>query len=564
MKKLVCFLIISAFTAINVSSQYVSEDETLPKALTEEESLRLHEIGLNFTPTIPPDGVVRSIAEFERNQGVLVRYPLALPVDLIEALTEHVEVVVLVANNNLKNEAAFFFETSGVHMENIRFLVRPTDSVWTRDYGPFYMLNEQDEISIVDFIYNRPRPLDDAIPLRLAEFLEIPHYGMNMVHTGGNYMTDSYGASASTDLIWEENTISESKIMSLMLDFLNIKDYHVTIDPQNSAIKHIDTWAKFLNVDKILIARVPPTHPRYEDHELVVEYFENAVSPWGTNYSVYRVDTPNGQPYTNSLIVNERVYVPLMNSVWDSAAIEAYEEAMPGYEVLGFLGLPSFNWNSQDAIHCRVKEIPDTGMLSLRHIPQRETIVWTEELTFYADINAYNGLPLIDDELYLIYSINDAPFDTLNLNHIDESIFEAVLSLPQDAQEVHYYFSASDESGRVEHYPLVGKRAPISFQVENITSAETQESPLSIELHQNYPNPFNPSTVIGFELPESGYISLDIYSINGQKVSELANGNFAAGSHSIVFDGSDLASGIYLYRLVTEFGVITKQMVLVK
>lgn len=78
--------------------------------------------------------------------------------------------------------------------------------------------------------------------------------------------------------------------------------------------------------------------------------------------------------------------------------------------------------------------------------------------------------------------------------------------------------------------------------------------PVEFSLSQNYPNPFNPATTIQFGLPEKSQVQLTVYNITGELVTTLANGEYPAGSHRVVFDASQLASGIYLYRL-SAYGV---------
>lgn len=70
-----------------------------------------------------------------------------------------------------------------------------------------------------------------------------------------------------------------------------------------------------------------------------------------------------------------------------------------------------------------------------------------------------------------------------------------------------------------------------------------------LKLGQNYPNPFNPSTVISFELPKDANVSLKVYDISGKEVASLLNGYLATGSHSVNFNASGLASGVYFYKL---------------
>jgi hypothetical protein len=91
-----------------------------------------------------------------------------------------------------------------------------------------------------------------------------------------------------------------------------------------------------------------------------------------------------------------------------------------------------------------------------------------------------------------------------------------------------------------------------------------QELPERLALHQNYPNPFNPTTQINYELPESADVRLDVFNVQGQRVATLVNSSQSAGSYNVNFDASNLASGVYLYRLQTGAEVITRTMTLIK
>ncbi len=88
--------------------------------------------------------------------------------------------------------------------------------------------------------------------------------------------------------------------------------------------------------------------------------------------------------------------------------------------------------------------------------------------------------------------------------------------------------------------------------------------PASYSLYQNYPNPFNPTTVISFSLMEATHASISIYNTIGQKVMEVTNSYFHAGTHSVNVDASSLTSGIYLYKLETPNYSKTMKMMLLK
>jgi mannan endo-1,4-beta-mannosidase len=92
----------------------------------------------------------------------------------------------------------------------------------------------------------------------------------------------------------------------------------------------------------------------------------------------------------------------------------------------------------------------------------------------------------------------------------------------------------------------------------------TQSLPHAYALAQNYPNPFNPSTTIRYTLPGRGEVHLDVYTLLGQHLFTLESGIQDAGDHDVVVHAGDLASGVYLYRLRTGAGVLTRSMLLVR
>lgn len=103
-----------------------------------------------------------------------------------------------------------------------------------------------------------------------------------------------------------------------------------------------------------------------------------------------------------------------------------------------------------------------------------------------------------------------------------------------------------------------------AFAIATSVTEEPNAQPEAIQLYQNYPNPFNPSTTIRFELAETGHTTLSIYDLTGRKVAGLVNEIRPAGSHSIPFNAEQLATGIYIYRLTTPSGTLSRKMVLVR
>jgi ligand-binding sensor domain-containing protein len=106
-------------------------------------------------------------------------------------------------------------------------------------------------------------------------------------------------------------------------------------------------------------------------------------------------------------------------------------------------------------------------------------------------------------------------------------------------------------------------RRPLSEMPTSIQSTKGN-LPQEFSLLQNFPNPFNPSTTINFELPRTSRVTLMVFNTLGQLVTTLVNGEQEAGYHEVRFDGSNLASGVYFYRIQAGSFVQTRKLLLLR
>ena len=439
----------------------------LPIWLTPWEMKIWNNYSRDFYVTDPPPTPVRNVAEFEPMEAVIIRYPLGIPTSLVAEMAAGIKVITITASEYYMNQAIADFEGASVNMDNVEFLMAPTDSYWCRDYGPWFIFDGNNEAAVVNFPYNRPRPNDDDIPIEFAEEYDMELYGMDLFHTGGNWMSDGMGKGASTTLVETENPgLSESEIDQLVSDYLGIDTYYKIEDPLGDYIEHIDCWAKFLDVDKILIGQVPESDPRYDDFEAVADFFESTQSSYNTNYEVFRVYTPGNYdqtPYTNSLILNDRVFVPQSGSQWDDEAIAVYEEAMPGYEIVG---IDYWDWMNTDALHCRTHEVADRNMLYIQHIPIQPEIELCEQVEISSLVYPYSGEELQMDSLKVFYSVNGSDYDSTNMEGTAEADMYNCFIPVAAGDSISYYIHAVDASGRSENHPYIGEADPHSFIVE--------------------------------------------------------------------------------------------------
>jgi agmatine deiminase len=463
MKYFLIIILLIGFFQANSLAQKTDEagQKVFTHQMTPEEELLRSTIGVDFISTPPPTGPIYNVAEFDRMQAVLVRYPFGISYAIIAEMSQDLNVVTIVASASQQTTVTNSYITNGVNMANCSFLIAPSDSYWTRDYGPWFIFDGNNEPGIVDFPYNRPsRPNDDEIPVAVANYLGINLFGMNVIHTGGNYMTDGMGISSSSQLVWEENpTLTHTQINQMFQNYLGISTYHVVQDPNNTYIDHIDCWGKFLDMDKVLIREVPPSHAQYDEIEATAAYYASQTSSYGTPFQVFRVYTPENQPYTNSIILNAKVLVPITGSQWDDEALAAYQQAMPGYEVLGFTG----SWESTDALHCRAIGIADIGMLRIKHIPLSGNQPLLPEYPIQAEIKTYSNQPVYADSVFIIYAVNFGAWDTILMTNVSGNTYSGNIPGQVYGSQVEYYLYAADQSGRNETHPLIGQPDPHVF-----------------------------------------------------------------------------------------------------
>lgn len=162
-------------------------------------------------------------------------------------------------------------------------------------------------------------------------------------------------------------------------------------------------------------------------------------------------------------------------------------------------------------------------------------------------------------ELYTIYVSEDGGEFIM---WKEETTDTSALFTGEDGKTYEFFSRSVDW---VENREELRGESDTQTKVQLATSVEpTAEVPQQFELEQNYPNPFNPTTTIQYGLPESGNVTMEVYDMTGRRVATLVNENQRAGWHEITFDASNLASGMYIYRMQSGDFVNTRKLILVK
>ncbi len=143
-------------------------------------------------------------------------------------------------------------------------------------------------------------------------------------------------------------------------------------------------------------------------------------------------------------------------------------------------------------------------------------------------------------------------------------------TLLEGSQDLPLFEYTLDEHSRVFIDKLSGSLFVTSAHglyryYKPVTGIQTVSGPPSqFILYPNYPNPFNPSTVVKYDLPKASRVLVEIYNVLGERIETLEDKTEQAGTHEVSFDGSRLPSGVYLFRIQTDYGNRIIKMMLLK
>jgi hypothetical protein len=196
-------------------------------------------------------------------------------------------------------------------------------------------------------------------------------------------------------------------------------------------------------------------------------------------------------------------------------------------------------------------------------------VILYEEGTIPVELISFTGT-LSENGIKLQWStaseINNQGFEIQR--SIDDEDFKAVTFIEGAGTTTEntlysYLDNPVINNGDVIKYRLKQLDYDGTFSYSNIVRIEVG-SPKEFSLMQNYPNPFNPSTIISYQLPNDGFVSLKVYDLLGNEITTLVNDEKEAGKYEVIFDASVLPSGVYFYTLRAGNFVNTKKMMLTK
>ena len=468
-----------------------------------------------------PSNRPRMVAEWEPAIGVLIAWPLSIPKELVVELAKDTKLYVLVENTKGRQDAVQWLTKWDVMPDHVRFITAPQgiDVSWTRDWGPHAIFTPEGDLKLADakYLYATPvtgihcddtlhflyydqnhqieqTKIDDAIPDYIGAALDEDVVKLPFAFTGGNVITDGQESGFSTCALLNENKytgMSEDSFYAKVNRQLGMDHYHVISNFENHGIQHIDCFMKMLDEDRLFVLRPPKTHPLYDQYEGIVQQeLSKLKNAHGRPYKILRLDTDVYEgnelaAYSNSLILNQTVYVPLFGIRQDTVALRQWAEAMPGYSIKGFT-FPlshakklayyrpqvydlynSIGWTGGDALHCRTRAIWDPNMIYMSVDRLPDTLLKAKNYPINVIIKDYSKGSLVPDGLLLDWHVvGDKNWKTVKLTPTDfKDQYSANIPGNMADVKIEYYVEAKSNWGTKAVMPRTAPKGFYTFTV---------------------------------------------------------------------------------------------------
>ncbi len=527
--------------------------------------------------TTPPVSPVRASAEWEEIDALMVTWTSFIPTlrEIVKYARMECDVYIICEDSN---EVKDDLLSHDIPIENVFCIEADYNTIWCRDYGQWNIYtNNVDSLYLGDWLYNRPRPEDDVVPLVISDFTGIPIYQTteepyDLVSTGGNFMCDGWGTGFSSKLILDAYqgggmTITpqnEDTVDMIMNEFMGIHTYIKMETLPYDEIHHIDMHLKLLDEETLLVGEYPDgvaDGPQIEEN---LEYvLNNFNSVFGTPYKVVRIPMPpdggNDYPdeggayrtYTNCVFINKTVLVPVYEEEFDTTAMRILQENLPGYKIQGI------NCNSiinqLGAIHCITKEVATNDPLLITHQPLSNTDNTVDDYAVNAWILHSDGIA----SAQVYYSTDTTAgwnYSEMILTDEITNTWTGYIPAQTGGTRIYYYIHATAENGKQQVRPITAPQGFWRFDVGDVVAIKEI---LNQELHI-YPNPFNEHIFIEFAQMPQQDVEILISNMAGEiiKIKTLT-----ADSNRSILSLGDFPAGTYILRVKSNTGSASYKIV---
>ncbi len=562
------------FLIIVLTTCFTYGQRVLPKHFSkyEKEHLKDYTVPINrnaiFTP--PNNEAIRTPAEWESMQGVAiswVAYSNFLS-QIVRYAQEEGRVYIYCEDSlNVKT----YLSSKNIGVDSVIFIQQTTNSVWIRDYGANNIyLDEVGELAFVDWVYNRNRPQDDISPEYLAQKLGVPIYAttqspVDLVNTGGNFMCDGLGNAFASKLIMDENESinafnstpkTEAEVDKIMLDYMNITRYVKMPTLPYDGIHHIDMHMKLLDEETLLVGEYPDGVADGPQIEQNLQYIsDHYLSAFNTPYKIVRIPMPIGstwsgyeaypdeggtyRTYTNSLILNKKVLVPIYNIASDSVALNIYKQQMPAYEIIGINAEAPIQ--ASGAIHCTTHEIAEKQPIWMVHQKLSQATYNEDGYEIKATIKHISG---IQNASVYYKDKEDDEFTQLPMKDIGNDNWRAIIPSEESTTIYEYYIEAQAFSGKTRRRPLSAPNKYWSFTIEKQGLIQQENQLFKPKYYIQ-----DAQIVLYYQSDFASNINVTLYNIQGQMVVAPTTFNTEKGLNLHRIPVNHLTAGVYVLKI---------------
>jgi agmatine deiminase len=310
-------------------------------------------------------------AEFDPIHSVFVSFPIYFPIQwkthaaLIQAISSEAEAIVLVPDIYWQKAVMLYLEQKAVSIENVRFAYVNTDDVWTRDFGPTTVLNNDGS---KNFIWNNYYEVYTSFQKHSADaacdlgrYFDIPVFRVPLVVEGGNIITDGEGTIIMFNSVLSNNSDYDlNKLKKVMKNYYGCNNLILLPSLTGELTGHIDMVVKYIDKNTLMVIESDKSFRWYNNFESIAKVLSETKSSSGSNYKIIRLKMPkidnesvNFWSYINSLTLNGSLIVPTFGVAEDTSAIDSYRKAMPNYKIVGI----DFSNYPVGSVHCQTKEM---------------------------------------------------------------------------------------------------------------------------------------------------------------------------------------------------------------
>jgi agmatine/peptidylarginine deiminase len=522
-------------------------------------------IGLLFASVSLPAQDVHVPAEFEQNEGILLKWNYDSSIDSVvlkiaSVISPENKVWLLYNPENAVTITEIQAElvSFGANLSNITFIEGKAENPWLRDYGPlvgYHVSNQGYTRHFIDSHYLPAQfPEADFLPIQLASDFDFNYDLMPLNFEGGNLQLDGIGRGFVSDRILAENpSMNMYQVIQGLYLKLNLNE--IILLPSvpecgGGEWSELSRLVKFIDPETVLVSQFPTDVPYYQQVEMIADTLSNTFNDVGKALQVVRLpvapnengdyavdNTGEIRSYTSSILFNNKILIPLYNSEYDAVALNIYQQLFQGFQVFQ---IPS---QALSALHGSLfrmaVNVPQQKFFRLRHSKHTGQQAFEPELW----VNSYVNSPDPVDSIQLFYRVHPSTtYQAVNAFGCCGGN-SGLISGYTISDTVSYYVQAYG-GDHIQTLPIGAPVATYTFWFDPFTglSSDSREWEITI-----FPNPASDHLFIKGISKSETLTEYNLFNINGVSV---AQGSLS--EDNIIILPKNLPDGFYIIKIITS------------